>query len=161
MDRWQGKKALNQVFAGRFPTHFNWELLTPLQGMKSGNQATSHADQRIPFWLAILFIGRFHPSLFAGPLSRLLMISLRALAERTERPLNGSRSRLDRPPTFPDDLPAPSGDGGYRDTAPAAHSSSDPFNRPARWSRTPKFPRSCVPCRAANASRNRHQCPNF
>jgi hypothetical protein len=59
MDRWQGEKALNQALTGQFPTHFNWELLTPLQGMKSGDQATFYPDQRIPFCPAICLSARF------------------------------------------------------------------------------------------------------
>jgi hypothetical protein len=34
IDRWQGERTLNQAFTGQFPTHFNWELLMPLQGIK-------------------------------------------------------------------------------------------------------------------------------
>src|ERR1700751_2229203 len=78
--------------------------------MKSGDQATSHADQRIPFWPAIVFIGRFHPSLFAGPLEQAVSATAESVS-RAHRATSqtGRGCRLDRALAFPDDLPAPSG----------------------------------------------------
>jgi hypothetical protein len=115
------------VFTSQFPTHFNWVLLTPLQGMKSFDQATFHPDQRITSGPLFVYRRRFRFS-FRRALRQVVGAPAENVGERTEPPLKPVEdAALTWPLHFPTIFPRPLGDGGCRDLAPAARSSSDPF----------------------------------